>query len=117
MRKVSGPFGENALPILALGALVWLILLLHLDSAVAGTKVPIVYEGDGPFYGMMIRQIMEEGCFPALNHRLGAPFGSDLSDYPMSEANGLEQSPDLWLQSSPSCCHQVSAWQNGGVHL
>ena len=86
MRKVSGPVGENALPILVLCALVGLILSFHLGSAVTGTKLPIVYDGDGVFYGMMIRQIMEEGWFPALNHRLGAPFGSDLSDYPLSEA-------------------------------
>ena len=86
MRKVSGRFGENALPIVVLCALVWLILSFHLGSAVTGTKLPIVYDGDGLFYGMMIRQIMEEGWFPALNHRLGAPFGSDPSDYPLSEA-------------------------------
>src|SRR5437764_7893660 len=85
MRKVLSPVGENALPILVLCVLVWLILSLHLGSTITGTNVPIVYDGDGVFGGMIIRQIMEEGWFPALNHRLGAPFGSDLSDYPTSE--------------------------------
>ena len=30
---------------------------------------------------------------------------------------GLNQSPDLWLQSSPSYRHRLSAWQNRGDHL
>ena len=76
----------NALPLVALFAIVALILGLHSGSVVTDTKLPIVYQGDGLFQGMIIRQIMEDGWFPALNDRLGAPFGSNLSDYPMSEA-------------------------------
>lgn len=30
---------------------------------------------------------------------------------------GLDQSPDLWLQSLPAYRHQLNAWQNGGDHL
>ena len=34
-----------------------------------------------------------------------------------TEACGLDESPDLWLQSSPAYYHRLRAWQNRGDHL
>ncbi len=44
-------------------------------------KVPIIYNGDGLFFTALLRAVREDGFFHVT--RIGAPFGSDIVDWPV----------------------------------
>jgi phosphoglycerol transferase len=50
-------------------------------------RVPLRYRGDGLFYSMNVKTVIETGWFQQTD-RLGAPFGQDLFDYPLGGDNG-----------------------------
>jgi len=58
-------------------ALLWAIPALRGHSL----AVPVTYERDGLFFTVLAKVVSEDGPFHAL--RIGAPFGSDLVDWPL----------------------------------
>jgi phosphoglycerol transferase len=59
------------------------ILVLAAIPAIHGfpLRVPIAYSGDGLFFTVLVRAIKEDGLLHAT--RIGAPFGSDIVDWPI----------------------------------
>lgn len=47
---------------------------------------PLRYNGDGLSYALMVKQVIEGGWFPGANDLLGAPFGANSLDYPVTES-------------------------------
>ena len=47
----------------------------------APLRVPVTYEGDGLFFTALVKAVSEDG--PLYASRIGAPFGSDLVDWPV----------------------------------
>jgi phosphoglycerol transferase len=50
-------------------------------------RIPLRYRGDGLFYSMNVKTVIETGWFQQTD-RLGAPFGQELYDYPLGGDNG-----------------------------
>ncbi|MEP7063567.1 MAG: hypothetical protein ABI881_14325 [Betaproteobacteria bacterium] len=47
---------------------------------------PLIYSGDGLSHAFLVKTIIDVGWFPVHTPWVGAPFGSDLFDYPFSDA-------------------------------
>ena len=50
---------------------------------------PVPYSGDGLSHGFLIKTIIDVGWYPVHSPFVGAPFGSDLFDYPVSDGVNL----------------------------
>ena len=61
-------------------------MVLTLSLWNADLTVPFVYQGDGQFYQMSIKGILEHGWWFS-NPSLGAPFGQQLYYFPLSDTN------------------------------
>ena len=60
-----------------------LIAILYLQHF--HISIPAIYDHDGLAVGTMVKTLIEHGSF-LHNPQLGAPYGYDLSDYPLSES-------------------------------
>jgi phosphoglycerol transferase len=69
----------------ALLGIVVLMLAVQHGSKFRDWRIPVTYYGDGLFHAVMVKQVLDEGWFPGPNRFLGAPFGSNSSDFPVSE--------------------------------
>jgi phosphoglycerol transferase len=59
---------------------IWLLQLWRADL-----RVPFYAHGDGVFFGMMVKAVVDQGWY-LTNRHLGAPFVLALHDFPLSEA-------------------------------
>lgn len=59
---------------------IWLLQLWRADL-----RVPFYAHGDGVFFGMMVKALIDQGWY-LTNRHLGAPFALTLHDFPLSEA-------------------------------
>ena len=46
---------------------------------------PVAYSGDGLSFAFLVKTIIDVGWYPVHTPFVGAPFGSDLFDYPFSD--------------------------------
>jgi phosphoglycerol transferase len=61
-------------------------LWLNGRGAAFDVRRPISYAGDGLSYGFLVKTILDVGWYPIHTSFVGAPFGSDLFDYPFSDS-------------------------------
>jgi phosphoglycerol transferase len=84
--KPRGPAPGRLLAEAAVAAMVSVLLAIWLLQLWrADLRVPFHAHGDGVFFGMMVKALIEEGWY-LTNRHLGAPFALTLHDFPLSEA-------------------------------
>lgn len=66
----------------AVAALCTFIAMQTLGYSDVSLSIPTTYGGDGTFYGMMIKGVMDSGWYME-NPWLGAPFGLEMGAFPM----------------------------------
>ena len=71
--------------ILVLFAAITASLWFLVTPALFDLWYPIPYSGDVMSHGFLVKTIIETGWYPSHNPNVGAPFGSDLFDYPFSD--------------------------------
>ena len=63
----------------AIAAALWLFVSPQLFDLSLGAA----YSGDGMAHGFVVKTILDVGWYPVHTPWIGAPFGSDLFDYPV----------------------------------
>ncbi|HPG95007.1 MAG TPA: hypothetical protein PLR28_10675 [Dokdonella sp.] len=69
---------------LCVAALCVLVAMQTLGYGAIATRIPAAYEGDGLYYGMLIKGVIDSGWY-LQNPWLGAPFGLDMGPFPMAD--------------------------------
>ena len=82
-------------------------LYLFVGPAVFDLGIPLSYYHDGMSHGFVVKTILDVGWYPVHTPFVGAPFGSDLFDYPFSDGlNFLFIDPDECIDCTlcePEC--------------
>ena len=85
MQRFRHAANEHFVPLLALVAVTVAALWFFVSPRLFDLHEPIIYAEDGLSYGFLVKTLIDVGWYPVHTPWVGAPFGSDLFDYPFSD--------------------------------
>ena len=85
MQRFRHAANEHLVPLLVLVMLTAAALWFFVSPRLFDLHEPIIYESDGLSHGFLVKTLIDVGWYPVHTPWVGAPFGSDLFDYPISD--------------------------------